>query len=276
VVLQDIDDWFWGLDPRNKAHHATSAQADRNVNREHYRKAVEASDGAIVSTGFLAKRIGERFGVATHLCRNFVDGGMFAQQAVRRDPPNLAVGWVGALAWRSGDLETMQPWLPQFLEAKDGLFVHNGIFPNDTQTAAERAGVPAERYVQGGAACPPWDYPAQLVRGFDIGVVPLSVQDFNMAKSWIKGLEYAAAGIPFIAQRTPEYEALGAGMLASSPAEWLTAAYALSDPDFREAQRAQGLAVAAEHGLEAGRAWVDLLARLVPSAGPSAATLTSR
>ena len=278
IVLQDIDDWFWGLDPRNAAHKSTAARANREINREHYRKAAEASDGVIVSTEFLGKRIRERFGVQTYLARNFVDEGLFAVQKVRHDPEQLAVGWVGALAWRSGDLETMRGWLPQYLDEVDGLFVHNGIFGHDTpdDTAGSRAGVPAERFVPGASGAPPWDYPRLLMQGFDIGTVPLSVQDFNSAKSWIKGLEYATAGIPFIAQRTREYEALGAGLLASTPAEWLAAARALADPEYREFQAARGLAVAAEHGVKGGRAWVDLLARLLPPRGAETATLAAR
>jgi glycosyltransferase involved in cell wall biosynthesis len=57
----------------------------------------------------------------------------------------------------------------------------------------------------------------------DIGIVPLEISPFNQAKSALKGLEYAALGIPFIASPTREYERLelyGVGKTAKTPAEW--------------------------------------------------------
>jgi hypothetical protein len=58
---------------------------------------------------------------------------------------------------------------------------------------------------------------------FDIGIVPLNDIPFNYAKSNIKGLEYVASGIPFIASDLPEYRILhedGAGRIATTPEEW--------------------------------------------------------
>jgi hypothetical protein len=40
---------------------------------------------------------------------------------------------------------------------------------------------------------------------FDVGLVPLVKNDFNEAKSCLKGMEYAACGIPCIATPTAEY-----------------------------------------------------------------------
>lgn len=62
---------------------------------------------------------------------------------------------------------------------------------------------------------------------FAVGIVPLARSQFNNAKSWLKGIEYAALGVPFVASSTAaEYEALnrqyGLGVLASTPYEWYT------------------------------------------------------
>jgi glycosyltransferase involved in cell wall biosynthesis len=55
---------------------------------------------------------------------------------------------------------------------------------------------------------------------FDIGIAPLDDIVFNHAKSWLKGLEYAALGIPFVASDLPEYVRLekqhGIGVTAPS------------------------------------------------------------
>ena len=43
-----------------------------------------------------------------------------------------------------------------------------------------------------------------LVSAIDVGIVPLADLVFNYAKSWLKGIEYAALGIPFVASDMPE------------------------------------------------------------------------
>ena len=65
-------------------------------------------------------------------------------------------------------------------------------------------------------------YP-ELFKPIDIGIVPLNDIPFNHAKSYIKGLEYAAAGIPFISSYSPEYQYLadnGIGRIANNQEEW--------------------------------------------------------
>lgn len=249
VVLQDVDDWFWGLDPRNNAYAATDPRRHPTSNRDHYRRAVEASTAVTVSTEFLAKRIRERFGTTTHLLRNAVDLMMWERSEVRDTAGGLVVGWTGSLSHRSGDLETLDGVLGPWLAENGGTFVHHGTSPYDRgETAAARLGVPEELAGPTRPLVPPEEFPSN-VAGFDIGIVPLSNQAFNHAKSWIKGLEYAAAGIPFIAQRTREYEALGAGILASTPEEWRDALDALSIPARRHEEQQRGFAAARAQGI---------------------------
>lgn len=79
-------------------------------------------------------------------------------------------------------------------------------------------------------------YP-ELFRKFDIGIVPLNNIPFNYGKSTIKGLEYAAARIPFIASYSPEYELLeqqGVGRVAHTPQEWIGHLTELEDPKIRK------------------------------------------
>jgi hypothetical protein len=62
-----------------------------------------------------------------------------------------------------------------------------------------------------------------LFERIDIGMVPLADIPFNQAKSAIKGLEYTASGIPFVAAGLPEYQRLadmGVGRVANNPVEW--------------------------------------------------------
>jgi hypothetical protein len=76
---------------------------------------------------------------------------------------------------------------------------------------------------------------------FDIGIVPLNDIPFNEAKSNIKGLEYAAAGIPFVAGPTSEYKVLaadGVGRVASSDTEWVKNVTDLLDYSVRKRESA--------------------------------------
>ena len=89
------------------------------------------------------------------------------------------------------------------------------------------------------------EYPNLLSR-FHVGLIPLTRKPFNEAKSNLKGLEYAAAGIPFIATPTEEYRVLhasGVGRLAESEDEWVDHARELLDVDVRreEAERQRAI-----------------------------------
>jgi hypothetical protein len=254
VVVQDVDDWFWGLDRANQAHRNTDPRVSPDNNREHYRRAVLASDVVTVSTEFLAKRIRERLGVPTLLIRNAIDVAMFPTQPRSEATSGLTVGWVGALAWRSGDLETLRGVLPRFLRDTGSVFVHHGVSQSDRDTAADRLGLTPDLVGPSRPLVPPLDYPDNLA-GFDIGIVPLADVPFNHAKSWIKGLEYAASGIPFVAQAVPEYRAFRAGITAATPDDWEKALHQLTRPEMRRAAAAQGILAAQEQDIR--RRWTD-------------------
>ena len=52
---------------------------------------------------------------------------------------------------------------------------------------------------------------------FDVGIAPLRHDQFNVAKSWLKPMEYAARGVFAIRADTPDYERLGIGIRAKRP-----------------------------------------------------------
>jgi hypothetical protein len=107
-------------------------------------------------------------------------------------------------------------------------------------------------------------YPS-LFENIRIGLVPLNLCDFSEAKSYLKGLEYAASGIPFIASPTHEYRLLaseGIGRIASTPDEWRDHATELLDPDLRraEAEKQRALVSARYHYELKGEEWSSALA----------------
>lgn len=81
-------------------------------------------------------------------------------------------------------------------------------------------------------------YPT-ILGGMDVGIVPLADSEFNRAKSWLKGLEYAACGVAPIVSPTPDNQRLidaGAALSAANPREWKEAVqFLIQDDQEREA-----------------------------------------
>ena len=131
------------------------------------------------------------------------------------------------------------------------MFHHAGHMP-DSPKFWEKAGVPEERMIL--SPMKPLHKYADML-DFDIGVVLLSDIPFNKAKSAIKGLEYAATNIPFVAQGLPEYALLaeqGVGRVANSPAEWRQHITELLDYKTRKREAAiQRNLVIKEHSIQA-------------------------
>lgn len=86
-----------------------------------------------------------------------------------------------------------------------------------------------------------------------------------MAKSAIKGLEYAASGIPFIAAALPSYREIhdlwgGGFMLAKRPMDWVKATKKLLDMAYRIELQQSLLESVKQHDIQHGaKAWLDLL-----------------
>lgn len=229
-VIVDVDDHFEQLDPSNRAYAATSP-ANPVRNREHYRASILAADTIVVSTPTLQDWY-QRFHRDVRLVRNAVNPADFDIHPVTTRRP--VIGWMGAVDWRSRDLETLTAWLPDLLEDHDLMFHHSGHHPG-TRPIWEIIGLPIDRVIVRRMV------PRNRIRElmcFDIGMVPLSDVPFNRAKSNLKGLEYAAAGIPFVAQALPEYLHLVAGRCAITPDDWYDQVTALLDPGQRRQEAA--------------------------------------
>ena len=214
-VIVDIDDYYQGLTPANKAWTDSHPDTNKLANRDIYERVIERADTLTVSTPFLRDFYSDKH-PDVRLVRNGVNTKQFHRRDQQRKP---VIGWVGAVNYRNNDLEQLAEWLPDFLDEHELKFHHAGHAPDakpietiirvNPLRITRSPLVPINRYAGGFQ--------------FDIGLVPLNNIPFNEAKSTIKGLEYAAAGIPFVASDLPEYRLLheqGMGMIATSPEEW--------------------------------------------------------
>jgi glycosyltransferase involved in cell wall biosynthesis len=190
-----------------------------------------------------------------YLLRNYLDGEMWAdvpqQSEVERD--RVRVGWMGAYDFHQGDVHVLRgvlgPWLEQNPQVD---FVVAG--PKAERTHDVLGISQAQRICVDGVAFGSGRL-AEITATMDIGLVPLEPCRFNEAKSHLKGMEYAACGIPVIATPTESYrywvrEGVN-GLFASKPAEWRTALEAfVGDDAFRRDCGRNARAHALEHTID--------------------------
>ena len=264
-IIVDLDDHMEGLEKSNMAYHMTSPEKNAKNNREHYFKIIEKATALTTSTPFLKEFYEKKYpNKPVYLVRNGID---INRWKIRKDHSGYlpTFGWVGATPWRSGDLEILDPYFGKFLEEKNCRFHHSGSIKN-APTVDKKININKNIFTHEPMK-PIYSYP-EMFRKIDIGIVPLTDVDFNHAKSFIKGLEYAAAGIPFISSPSPEYSYLadkGVGRIASTPEEWLSHAEDLLNPKTRKQEREKNRELVKENfSMEKrGKDWEEVFDQII-------------
>jgi glycosyltransferase involved in cell wall biosynthesis len=243
AVAVDLDDDFLALHPDHRAH----GQLDEDTTGSYLVQACVAAD---VVTG-PAPALLDRY--APHgrgaLIRNYLPE--WALDVPDRRHGNT-IGWSGVAADHPGDLEDTGGAVAAVLRAHGARF--HVVGPPDG--VAERLGL--DRPASGTGMLSIHDY-FQALGSIDVGIVPLEPSRFNTAKSCLKGLEWAAAGVPFVASPTPEYEWLadqGIGRIARTPQEWEERlSELLGDEALRHEFASSARRLVAERFLLPGNAW---------------------
>jgi glycosyltransferase involved in cell wall biosynthesis len=264
-VVVDLDDHMEGLEKSNMAYHMTSPQKNAKNNREHYFKIIEKATALTTSTPFLKEFYEKKYpNKPVYLVRNGID---INRWKIRKDHSGYlpTFGWVGATPWRSGDLEILDPYFGKFLEENNCRFHHSGSIKN-APTVDKKININKNIFTHEPMK-PIYSYP-EMFRKIDIGIVPLTDVDFNRAKSFIKGLEYAAAGIPFISSPSPEYSYLadkGVGRIASTAEEWISHAEDLLNPKTRKQEREKNRELVKENfSMEKrGKDWEEVFDQII-------------
>lgn len=121
------------------------------------------------------------------------------------------------------------------------------------------------------------DWPRRLTE-LGVGIAPLADTRFNEAKSWLKPLELAAVGVPWVASPRADYRrlhALGCGVVVDKPKAWYaTLRRLLTDAAWRAELSDAGRAVAGtlrvrDHAWRWWEAWSDALALQRRSSAPA-------
>lgn len=231
LIINDLDDWYWGLHPNNAAYNLVDPNNNPTENIDHYKTILELSDIVVVSTPFLKTKLDQWFNsTKVVLIENGVSTDMFSSRRLNLKKP--IIGWVGSTSHRSNDLEELH-----------GIFydserLHHSGHIDGAPLFCDRVGVQSSR-VSLTPMHPPREYASRSFC-FDIGLAPLSDIEFNHAKSWIKMIEYAAAGIPAIGSPSPEYVRLfqeyGIGRIAYSKSDWRAYIDEFKNPRARNAE----------------------------------------
>lgn len=149
------------------------------------------------------------------------------------------VGWSGTVTSHPNDLQVTGGAVSKALDACGADLAYIG--PKE-QAAQVKSALKFKRKAKVSGWFTLEDYPKALAQ-LDVGIVPLEDCTFNEGKSWLKGLEMAAVGVPFIASPTSQYRRLnemGAGSLALRPNDWKrTLVRQLEDDGLRRALRAE-------------------------------------
>jgi glycosyltransferase involved in cell wall biosynthesis len=246
TVIIDTDDHFEQLPSDNMAYHTTDPKNNPDNNRKHLIDTYSVADGIITSTKFLEQKA-LRYNKTVYRVPNSLDPSTFIQRMdFAGNKPTI--GWIGIMLWRVDDIKEVGAPLRTVLEQHDLKFHHSGIVLNQPNWFAEAAGFDPER-MTGYVGARPAFY-SNIFMPIDIGIVPLTNNPFNEAKSNLKGLEYAMSGIPFVASDTQEYRDLadlGCGRIAKKPRDWVRHLEELLDPDVRRAEAEKNFNIAVEN-----------------------------
>lgn len=191
VLVDEDDDLNRVAQTGNKAaiEHCTPERLTRHD------LAIQEADGLIVSTPRLAEIYGPR-AREVHVAPNRLPAWAFRRRPRMRGP--VRVGWAGIVLTHRQDLRWIRP-TARAIEAEAEWYLigdpHTGVVLGIDRARTE-----------------PWQPNIAalyaLMGRADVGVVPLAPNGFNRAKSWLKALEFMAAGVPVVATDLPEQRRL--------------------------------------------------------------------
>ena len=261
AVVIDVDDDLSVIDPRNPAWTALHPDANRKIgtSRDHSWRnlaaACRAATLVTVTTDPLTRVYGGHGRV--RVLRNYLADHYYAVPATA--PINGTIGWPATLRTHPGDTDVVGHALAQLNGATLVAF-------DPPDVAARAFNLPAHHVTSRGDVALT-DWPTALAE-LAVGITPLAATRFNRAKSWLKPLELAAVGVPWVGSPAPEYQRLhdlGCGQLAARPRDWLRALSHLLADELQRRQLADaGRDVARElmlrsHVWRWAEAWSDAL-----------------
>lgn len=222
TVVVELDDWWWDTPVNAPARHALKTV--EGISLGALERQVRAATLVTVSTPMLAEMV-SKWNDQVHVLPNYLHAPDWesVRPSYEKDRDRVRIGWMGKLRYRGRDLDVLRgiigPWLERHPECA---FAQVGDEGTDV---LDLLGIPeGQRLQYQGQIFPKHAVSTSMI---DIGLVPLEKTVFNECKSHLKGMEYAACGIPCIATPTGPYrewiEEGSNGYLAAKPKDWFAA-----------------------------------------------------
>lgn len=197
AVVVDVDDDLAKIHPSNPAFRGMHPKLSPEYNWGHVARACRAASLVTVSVPSLLPIYAPHGRGA--VLPNYVPT---SKTMFRHDIDNPSPGWAGSLHSHPDDLDEAAGALQRLW--RDGWPLK---FVGPSEGVARKLGVDLpEDVFTGDLPFGSW-IPAVAER-IGVGVAPLADTAFNLSKSWLKPLEYSAAGVPWVASDTPEYRRL--------------------------------------------------------------------
>lgn len=258
----EVDDDLSSVHTQHDAYSYLNPTLNPETNHQHLARACLHADAVVVTTPSLAGVYGQKRAVVVenHIPRRYLD------TEADRDPERVVIGWTGKVGSHAGDLNVLQGAMSTILRSEPSAQLR---VLGDNTGVDRVLGLPDPPDLVVGVGMD--HYPDEVAR-FDIGIAPLADTIFNRSKSWLKPLDYAACGVPFICSGTDEYRRFtgqGCGTIAQRGREWVSALRRLiREPSLRADMAAAGREVAARWVME------DHIDRYVEAWAGSVATIS--
>lgn len=230
AVVVDMDDDLSCVHPENPAYVAMHPRQGWDHSWRNCEEACANASAVIVSTPALKKRYMPHN--RGNVIRNCVPN-LYLQLEEPKDYAGF--GWAGSVQSHPDDLQTVGDAARRL--TRDG-YKYYALGP----VVGVKKVLGLDETPEAFGTIPLEEWPLELAR-LRVGLAPLSGTKFNVAKSWLKPLEYAACGTPSVITPTPEYvelNKLGVGVLASNSRQWYRETKRLLTDDawYREVQLA--------------------------------------
>jgi len=148
-----------------------------------------------------------------------------------------AFGWAGSMSSHPNDPQVARPAVQRLID--EG---YPFMMVGDEGDKARLAfGLKKPPQSTGPTTIVQWIF--KIAESFDVGMIPLGPTSFNTAKSRLKGIEFMAVGIPWVASPRAEYRKLlkdsGCGFLADNPRQWYSLLKQLLDDETLRQEQAE-------------------------------------
>jgi hypothetical protein len=263
AVVVDVDDDLSTIHPANPAwpmlHPRTSKTgAARHHSWRHLDAACREATLVTATTPALVTRYAPHG--RARVFRNYLASHYYGHEHTDSD----LIGWPASLGSHPNDPDALGNAVARLVD--DGAAFH---VVSNSQGVAQAFGIhDTTRLTHVDEVISLHDWPIHIGQ-LGIGIAPLADTKFNHSKSWLKPLELAAVGVPWVGSPRTEYQRLhdlGCGVVCDKPSDWYRKLTALRRSVAWRAELSDAGRVVANdlrlenHAWKLWEAWSDALA----------------